>query len=158
MKIGTALLLVMSKWKITIYRLGKDSGVGQATVGKLVRGEISTTSWDNTEKLIYGLKLTDPMAAGGFVELLRTPEEQYPLGLYPPEQPEMEEREYPSNITEVILAMQELGYIDGETIATMHESRWRNAPAKIYPSVAQVISMKMQEMRKSEDESYESKC
>lgn len=150
MKIGKALRLVMSKWNITIYRLGKLSGVGQSTVGKLIRGEIDTTSWNNTEKLGSALQLIDRGAMGAFYEYLKTPEEEYPDDI-DLSKSSLLEREQPQDIAEVLAALQALDLLDMEKVEKL-QAQYMSPVAF---GIEEIISQKMIRMRLEEWKTYE---
>lgn len=80
MKVGKALRLVMQRWQITKYRLSKLSDVVETTVGKLVNGELESTSWDKVEKLADGFGKIDPMAKCAFLGMLSLPDSAYSTG------------------------------------------------------------------------------
>lgn len=157
MKVGQALQRVMSRWNITGYRLAQLSGVGAATIGKLIRGDMEYTSWSNMEKFADAFRRIDTMAVGAFFELLRTPEENsyLPPATMPPSIMPLD-REEPNNIAEVVLAMHELGFVDREEIAKLVDNQWRKVPAMMRFSLEDVISLKMQEMRRLEEQKNES--
>lgn len=70
MKVSNALQIVLSKWDITPYRLAKTSGVGQATISKLIKGNIQSSTWDVVERLADGFEKVDVTARVTFLALL----------------------------------------------------------------------------------------
>lgn len=114
MKVGIALKLVMRKWQVTNYRLSQVSGVVETTVGKLVNGEMQTTSWDNVEKLAAGFEKIDPLANGAFLKALQIPDGRYAnldraIDMF-------WDRELPESIAAVMAVLDECEFLDRENI------------------------------------------
>lgn len=138
-------MLVMQRWQITKYRMSKLSGVVETTVGKLVNGELQSTSWDNVEKLANGLGKLDPMAKAAFIGVLTVPEKQLPgppYGITP--LPELEEMEKPENIAKVLAAADEYGANNQKVSQEIFEQR--------ATTLERLVSSKLQFMRAQESD------
>lgn len=77
MKLGKALRLVLHRWNMSHYALFKVSGVGQSTIGKLIRNELQSSTWDVVERLADGFEKVDPMAKVAFLGVLSLPDSAY---------------------------------------------------------------------------------
>lgn len=144
MKLGQALRLVLSRWDITPYRLAKTSGVGQATIGKLIKGDLESSTWDVIERLANGFEKLDIAAKVTFLGLLTTPQEKLSSYKTLRPLPELEEIEKPENIAKVLAAAEEFGIINREAVDEFFEQRLM--------SVERFISVRLQEMRAEESD------
>lgn len=77
MKLRKALRLVMTRWNITNYKLSQASGVSESTIGKIMRDEHKSASWDVVEQLANGLGKIDAMAKPSFLGTLELPDHYY---------------------------------------------------------------------------------
>jgi hypothetical protein len=75
MKVAKALQWVKGTYAINNNRLAIASGVGRATIGKLIRGEHGTITWDLVERLIEGFETFHPGAKGLFLYFLTLPDD-----------------------------------------------------------------------------------
>lgn len=114
MKLGKALRLVLHRWNITPYRLAKTSGVGQATIGKLVRGALESSTWDVVERLADGLGKLDPMAKFAFLGVLSLPDSAYPASFENPDT--LPSEPYDSVNIEAVDILKERGFLNLEAI------------------------------------------
>lgn len=114
MKLGKALRLVLSRWNMSHYRLAKASGVGQATIGKLVRGAHESASWDVVERLADGFGKLDPMAKAAFLGVLSLPDSAYPASFDNPDT--MPTDPYDSVNIEAVDILKERGFLNLEAI------------------------------------------
>lgn len=142
MKLGKALRLVLSRWDMSPYRLAKASGVGQATIGKLIKGEIESSTWDVVERLADGFGRLDRLAKAAFLAVLSLPDSDYPDGTVTP-LPYLEEIEKPENISKVLAAIDKLGLLNREAVRELEQ---RALP------VEQRISVELQQMRAEESD------
>ncbi len=141
MKLGKALRLVLSRWDITPYRLAKASNVGQATIGKLIKGELESSTWDVVERLANGFEKLDIVARVTFLGLLTLPEDKLPGYAIPPSLPELEEIERPENIAKVLAAADKLGIINREVVQELEDRALR---------IESWVSGELQKMRAEE--------
>lgn len=153
MKVGKALMLVMQRWQITKYRLSKVSGVVETTVGKLVNGELESTSWDKVEKLANGFEQIDPIAKDAFIGALQRPDSAYPslsdntIDLF-------WVRELPENITAVMTVLEKFRLLDQENLKKLKaQLAERDAETKALWSttVEEFISSEMAQTRRKQD-------
>lgn len=114
MKLGKALRLVLSRWNMTHYRLAKASDVGQATIGKLVRGDLESSTWDVVERLANGFEKLDPMAKIAFLGVLQLPDSAYPASLDNPDS--MPTEPYDSINAEAVEILNEKGFLNLEVV------------------------------------------
>ena len=114
MKLGKALRLVLHRWNMTPYRLAKASGVGQATIGKLVRGALESSTWDVVERLADGLGKLDPMAKAAFLGVLPLPDSAYPTSFENPDT--LPTEPYDSVNIEAVDILKERGFLNLEAI------------------------------------------
>lgn len=144
MKLGKALRLVLSRLDITPYRLAKASGVGQATIGKLISGTHESASWDVVERLADGFEKLDIVARVAFIGLVTLPKEKV-LGIQiPGPLSELEEIEKPENIAKVLAAADKYGLINQEAVQELWERRC------ISPE--RLLSAELQTMRAEESD------
>lgn len=137
MKLGKALRLILSRWDITPYRLAKASNVGQATIGKLIKGDLESSTWDVVERLADGFEKLDIVARVTFLGLLALPEDRLSTyGVAP--LPQLEEIEKQENIAKVLAVMDKLGLLNREAIEQLEQ--------KALP-VEQWISIELQKAR-----------
>jgi hypothetical protein len=140
MKLGKALRLVLSRWDITPYRLAKASSVGQATIGKLIKGELESSTWDVVERLANGFERLDIVARVTFLGLLTLPEDRLPAyGVAP--LPHLEEIEKPENITKVLAVADKLRKRNPEAVQGLEQDAY---------FFAQQISLELQRARLEE--------
>lgn len=114
MKLGKALRLVLSRWNMTHYRLSKASGVGQATIGKLIRGELESSTWDVVERLADGFGKLDILAKAAFLGVLSLPDSVYPASFDNPDTMPVEP--YDSINIEAVDILKERGFLNLEAI------------------------------------------
>lgn len=123
MKLRKALLLVQARWHVSGYRLSQVSNVDKSLLGKLLRGETQTTSWDKVEQLANGFEQIDPIAKDAFIGALQRPDRTYPhfsdntIDLF-------WQRERSENIAAVMVALDQLGLLNREAIQEL-EARLR---------------------------------
>ncbi len=141
MKVGKALRLVMQRWRITKYRLSKVSGVVETTVGKLVKGELESTSWDKVEKLAEGFGKIDPMAKVAFLGLLPLPDSAYshPSGVAPLPYGLQEDLE---EIRRTLEAARSLGWLNQEAVKAFED---RGLPAEQWINIEREKSLTEEE-------------
>jgi transcriptional regulator with XRE-family HTH domain len=141
MKIGKALQIVLARWDMTPYRLAKASGVGQATVGKLINGDRESSTWDLVERLANGFEKLDIAARVTFLGLLILPDDKaspYAVGPLPT----LEAMEKPENIAKVLGAAHRRGLLNQEAAEELFEQT--ALPAE------QWLSMDLQQLRAGE--------
>lgn len=142
-------MLVMQKWQITNYRLSQASGIMETTVGKLINGELETTSWDNVEKLAAGFEQINPLANGAFLKALQLPDGRYP-GL--DNVIEMFwDRELPENIAVVMAVLKEYKLLNQDNLKKLKAKLAENdsATEAITPTtIEEFISSKMVQKRR----------
>lgn len=149
MLVGKALRAVMARWGISKYRLHQVSGLDKATIGKLLREELRSTSWDKVKQLADGFEQIDPMAKAAFMQALMLPDDVYP------ELEKYEEfvliSEQPKTIKHLLKRCEKLGYLNTELISQLKEEL-ENAGVFKTITFEEWISQKMQEIRRKEDE------
>ncbi|WAS04380.1 hypothetical protein LQF76_10100 [Gloeomargaritales cyanobacterium VI4D9] len=154
MNVGKALLLVLSRWNLTQYRLSQLSGVNRAVIGKVVSGKQPSLMWDDIEKLADGLAKVDPLATAAFYEALKQPEQFFhTAGI--PSQPEIMEREKSENIEAVITTLLKLGIVTPDRLEECTQSIPKNRNGSPSMSLAEWISVNMQWERLGTDEEPE---
>jgi len=154
MNVGKALLLVLSRWNLTQYRLSQLSGVNRAVIGKVISGKQPSLMWDDIEKLADGLAKVDPLATAAFYEALKQPEQFFHTAGIPP-QPEIMEREKSENIEAVITTLLKLGIVTPDRLEECAQSIPKNRNGSPSMSLAEWISVNMQWERLGTDEEPE---
>ncbi|PPS43523.1 helix-turn-helix transcriptional regulator [Chroococcidiopsis sp. TS-821] len=114
MKLGKALRLVLARWNMSHYALSKASGVGQSTIGKLIRNELQSSTWDVVERLAEGFEKVDPMAKVAFLGVLTLPDSAYHGALDHPDA--MFTEPYDSISIEAVNILKERGFLNLEAI------------------------------------------
>lgn len=114
MKLGKALRLVLHRWNMSHYVLSKVSGVGQSTIGKLIRNELKSSTWDVVERLADGFEKVDPMAKVAFLGVLSLPDSAYHGLLDNPSV--MPGEPYDSVNIEAVEILKERGFLNLEAI------------------------------------------
>lgn len=150
MKLRKALLLVQARWHVSGYRLSQISNVDKSLLGKLLRGETQTTSWDKVEQLANGFEQIDPISKDAFIGALQRPDRTYPnfsdntIDL-------LWQRERSENIAAVMAALDQLGLLNREAIREL-EARLReeNELPSLTPVEDYVGSTMMATRRKQE--------
>lgn len=155
MKLRKALLLIMTRWQVTGYRLAQASGVNRAQLAKLLRGDTRTSNWERVEELANGFERIDPIAKGAFIEALRLPDSTYPsvsdstIDLF-------WERESPDNIAAVMAVLDEYKLLNQENLKKL-KAKLAEHDAEteaIFPTTVELwIGIKMQQKRRKEDTS-----
>jgi len=151
MNIGKALLLVLSRWNLTQYRLAQLSGVSRAVIGKVVNGKQPSLMWDDIEKLADGLAKVDPLATAAFYEALKQPEQFFYVAGIPP-QPEILEREKPENIEAVMATLIKLGLLTPSQLEEYAKTIPKYRGTVPIVSLAEWVSLNMQWERLGTDE------
>ena len=122
MRVGKALKLVMTMWHISNHRLSELSGVGKPTIGKLIRGEHQTATWDKVEQLANGLERVHPFAKVAFMAVLPLPEKTFrELEGWDRGHEPFLEREKSHNVAAVMEALEALNLIDQEALEKLKE-------------------------------------
>lgn len=153
MKLKKALLIVMSRWQITGYRLSQSSGIDRSTIAKLLRGDSQSASWDITEKLANGFEKIEPAAKDAFIGVLQRPDGTYPslsdntLDLF-------WQRESSESIAAVMAVLDEYKLLDQENIKKLQAvlaERNKEQQRLIGNTLEDFISSRMAQKRREQD-------
>jgi transcriptional regulator with XRE-family HTH domain len=107
----------MARWNLTNYKLAQVSGVSQATIGKILRDEHKTASWDVVEQLADGLGKIDPLAKPSFLGALGLSDSYY-SGLNSPTAIPVEP--HAEIINEVIKILDKNGLLNQEAVEKLN--------------------------------------
>jgi Cro/C1-type HTH DNA-binding domain len=145
MKLGKALRIVMARWQVTRYQLSQASDVHKTTIGKLLKEEHRSGSWDHVEKIANGFEKIDLIAKPAFMGALLLPDDVYPhllatSGIILP-------IEQPKNIAETMRTLDELGLLNKEAVQELKAKVQNMKPL----TIEEYISIKMQMRRQEED-------
>lgn len=84
MDLSKALSVIMARWNISQYALGKASGVRQPSISAIILGKSKTSELETIHKLANGLEAIDPLAKATFWAALQLPDEMFDRIPIPP--------------------------------------------------------------------------